>query len=234
MLGTVKFTGNYPRIDLHFDDGKIETTSGHLFWCVRRKGWIPAKDFAAGDLMRSRKRRAIRVRAVSTVYWRNESLYNLEVEDFHTYFVGNFDGDSVWTHNGLDFSCRVPKAAVVEAIEEGALRVVTPRQAGVIRPDRHHIFPQAFRRFFKERGVDIDRYTLQMDNMQGAHGALHFGGGEGVGGGWWNSTIMRELFKAESQLPSGGRLSNREILAIGASMRREAKLQHVKVVGYKD
>jgi hypothetical protein len=113
ILGRVHYSGNYPHFDLHFDDGTIETTPGHRFWCVRRKGWIPACDFTAGDLMRSRDGHPIRVRSVSGIYWKFDSLYNLEVEDHHNYYVGDLKGASVWSHNGLANGCRVPKAAVV-------------------------------------------------------------------------------------------------------------------------
>jgi hypothetical protein len=112
------------------------------------------------------------------------------------------------------------------------MSILTARQAGIVRPDRHHIFPEAFRDFFRTRGVKIDRYTLQLDNMQGVHGALHFGGGPGKGGGWWNRTIMERLFTAEAALPAGQQLTGREILRIGAQMRREAGLSQFKVINY--
>lgn len=114
MLGTVTWTGTFPHFDLFFDDGKVETTPGHPFWCWRRKSWIPACEFRAGDMIRSRKNRPIRVRSVSGIFWKYGSLYNLEIEDNHTYFVGDFGGDSLWAHNSLANGCRVPKAAVVE------------------------------------------------------------------------------------------------------------------------
>ncbi|HUO92003.1 MAG TPA: DUF2380 domain-containing protein, partial [Rhizomicrobium sp.] len=48
----------------------------------------------------------------------------------------------------------------------------------------HHIFPQQFRKFFEQRGIDIDQYTVTIDastHLQGVHGS-------GLGGppGQWN------------------------------------------------
>ena len=82
----------------------------------------------------------------------------------------------------------------------------------------------------ESRGINIDRYTLQLDSMEGIHGALHFGGGPGKGGGWWNNTIMERLFEAERTLPNGQQLSKREGLRIGAQMRRDTDLSHIKVI----
>jgi predicted lipoprotein DUF2380 len=48
----------------------------------------------------------------------------------------------------------------------------------------HHIFPQQFRQYFEQKGIDIDQYTVTMDastHLEGVHGA-------GMGGmpGQWN------------------------------------------------
>lgn len=94
---------------------------------------------------------------------------------------------------------------------------------------KHHIFPQQHRKWFNDRGVDIDRYTIKL--TEGDHSALHFGGGKGKGGGWWNDQIMRELLKQEQRV--GRQLTRREILREGARLRRRAGLRHVKVEPYR-
>ncbi|MBK8943602.1 MAG: DUF2380 domain-containing protein [Polyangiaceae bacterium] len=88
--------------------------------------------------------------------------------------------------------------------------------------------PQQHRTWFETRGVDIDQYTLRL--TEGDHSALHFGGGPGKGGGWWNEQMMERLFQAESR--AGRQLTFREILYEGAQLRRRAGLQHVKVERY--
>ena len=159
-------------------------------------------------------RPALPVEAVSAeTFWCIE-LYNLEVEDYHTYFVGTGE-NAVWTHNGLRAGCRIPGPMAADALERGAISVTTRMRAGVVRPDRHHIFPQAFRDWFTRRGVDIDRYTLQLD--RGIHSAFHYGGGPGRGGGWWNNTIMQRLHDAGAA--AGRQLTNGEILMIGKRLR---------------
>ena len=59
---------------------------------------------------------------------------------------------------------------------------VTARHPLLRSAPKHHVFPQARRNWFKERGIDIDMYTIQLD--EGTHSALHYGGGPGAGGGW--------------------------------------------------
>jgi RHS repeat-associated protein len=122
------------------------------------------------------------------------------------------------------------RMAVEEALELGAIVRTTVQGAGAARPPRHHVFPQPYRRWFRQRGIDIDQYTLPLD--QGTHEALHYGGGPGRGGGWWNDTIMQILRAQEAAL--GRQLTPSEILQVGAQMRRRAGLSHVKCVPYRD
>jgi hypothetical protein len=97
-------------------------------------------------------------------------------------------------------------------------------------PCRTHIgfAREQHRAWFEARGVDIDRYTLRL--TEGDHSALHYGGGPGKGGGWWNEQIMRRLTEREAAF--GRQLTPREILFEGAQLRRRAGLQHVKVEPY--
>ncbi|MCZ2341264.1 MAG: DUF2380 domain-containing protein, partial [Bacteroidales bacterium] len=151
-------------------------------------------------------------------------VYGIEVEYFHNYYVGIGD-DAMLVHNGP--AClRRPK--LTTGMQRSGISETTRLRAGVVRPDRHHIFPQSRRAWFERRGVDIDRYTLQLD--RGTHSALHYGGGPGRGGGFWNNEVMQRLTEREAQL--GRQLSTREILQIGADMRRRAGLSHIKVIPY--
>lgn len=120
------------------------------------------------------------------------------------------------------------KPDVDEALASGVINPTTPYRAGVTRPPRHHIFPRQHEDWFKARGVDVDRYTLLLD--EGTHQALHYGGGPGKGGGWWNDTIMDLLHAAETA--AGRHLTPREILRIGAGQRRLAGLSHIKARPY--
>jgi hypothetical protein len=122
------------------------------------------------------------------------------------------------------------RMATEEVVEEGSLTIKGARTAGVTRTPRHHIFPLADRSWFAERGINIDHYTLELD--EGTHTALHYGAGPVKREGWWNDTIMRSLRAREEAL--GRKLTPREILQIGAEMRRRANLSNMKVLPYTD
>lgn len=110
VLGTVKYSGHYPILDLTVGDFKLTTTPGHRFYSLHSCGWVDAGSLMVGEHLLHPSGRAVRVNAVTAPRTEPIDLYNLEVEDFHTYFVGD-DGNAVWSHNGLDGGCSVPKPA---------------------------------------------------------------------------------------------------------------------------
>jgi hypothetical protein len=183
--------------------------------------WVNSQDLRAGDVLYQREGGPV---TVSRIRHRQESLLvcNLTIRKLHTFSVG---AAQLLVHNSSGSTGRSagPGAAaarrmqVAEALENGAINQTARRAAGVTRPPHHHIFPQQYKDWFKARGVDIDRYTLPLD--EGTHGALHYGGGPGKGGGFWNNEIMSRLMNQEAAL--GRQLTPREILQIGAQMRRQ-------------
>ncbi len=84
--------------DLTIGGHTIGTTSEHPFF-VRGKGWTPAKELQPGDEVRLLTPGWQRVDSnVDT--GRTETVYNLEIEGDHTYFVGDLTwGWQVWAHN---------------------------------------------------------------------------------------------------------------------------------------
>jgi intein/homing endonuclease len=79
--------------------GKVIRTSDEHPFFVRGKGWIEATRLRPGDLLTSADGQWI---AVEEVYdtGEYETLYNIRVADYHTYFVsGDGWGFSVWAHN---------------------------------------------------------------------------------------------------------------------------------------
>ena len=107
------------------------------------------------------------------------------------------------------------------------MRVKRPQNIGIYRPPRHHIFPQEHRQFFADRGLNnIDDYTIPLD--QATHGAIH----KWMGSGPWNDVIQSRVLAEEARL--GRLLNRREVLQIGAQMRREAGLSHIKIVPFQD
>lgn len=143
------------------------------------------------------------------------TVYNLRVADFHTYFVGGklwkFDA---WVHN----ASYAPKGAIGEALEQGAIRRTTLQRAGASKSPDHHLFPQELRGELAKRGFsDIDNFLVRLD--QGTHEALHYKlPGDTLKGGFWNNEFLKRMTDMESRL---GQLDRRQLLRIGAQMRRD-------------
>jgi hypothetical protein len=85
------------KIVLEAADGetdKLEPTAEHPFW-VRDRGWVKAGQLRSGDEVPQLGGGWLRIARVATSEKR-ETVYNFEVEDFHTYFVGDL---AAWVHN---------------------------------------------------------------------------------------------------------------------------------------
>jgi len=99
----------------------IRTTAGHPFY-VREKGWIKADDLRTGDQLRTSDGGWTKVRTIvhsGSV----EPVFNLHVEDSHTYFVSPAVGAAaVLVHNDSTPSSRVDQATPQqkEALDLGA------------------------------------------------------------------------------------------------------------------
>ena len=78
------------------DDKKesFQTTGEHPFW-TKEKGWVPAEELLEGDEVYSIQSGWLRV---SSGTWTKleATVYNFEVEEYHTYFVGD---NKIWVHN---------------------------------------------------------------------------------------------------------------------------------------
>ena len=76
----------------------IETTREHPFW-VEGQGWTKAKFLNEGDLLRDANGNNITINRVDIVPLPENQytiVYNLEVADFHTYYVTN---ELILVHN---------------------------------------------------------------------------------------------------------------------------------------
>lgn len=89
-------------LHLHTSCGDIDTTSNHPFYAIG-KGWVTAGELESGDEV-YRLDGSTAVVTGSELERLTESIkvYNLEVEDYHTYFVGdvpvlvhNYDNDTI-------------------------------------------------------------------------------------------------------------------------------------------
>jgi hypothetical protein len=100
VLGRIKRTG-FVVLDLFFGDQTITTTPGHLFYSLDRKGWAGAVELRIGESLQSDKGERLRLDGKSRVRHGLIELYNVEVEQLHTYFVGRERGNSALVHNGV-------------------------------------------------------------------------------------------------------------------------------------
>jgi RHS repeat-associated protein len=116
------------------------------------------------------------------------------------------------------------RMAAEEALENGKLNLTSAQRLGITAPPQHHIFPQEQKKWFADRGIEVDDSTVTLDNA--THEALHYG----EGGGWWNETIMDMLNEREAEL--GRQLTPEEIEAVGQQMMERAGLQGKPIVPY--
>ena len=75
----------------------IETTAEHPFY-VEGQGFVPAGELGIGTSIVTRAGPSLRLQATAS-HRHQSTVYNLEVEGFHTYFVGNSVQNAVWVHN---------------------------------------------------------------------------------------------------------------------------------------
>jgi hypothetical protein len=111
VIDTVKYTGYYPRMDFGVPGEVIKTTPGHRFYSLTRGGWYPIDTFRRGEFLRNERGMPVPVEWIDPMRWEFGELFNAEIEEYHTYFVGNGPSSSIWSHNGMGNGCSVPKAA---------------------------------------------------------------------------------------------------------------------------
>jgi RHS repeat-associated protein len=75
---------------------QIETTLEHPFF-VRGKGWIAAGHLTSSDKIVTQSKSVVSVEKAERCFT-GRTVYNFEVEDTHTYFVGQHSG-GIWVHN---------------------------------------------------------------------------------------------------------------------------------------
>jgi Pretoxin HINT domain len=113
----------------------IGTTPEHPFW-VRHAGWTPAGELKPGMELSTHDGRWVPVDAVRDT-GEYQTVYNLRVSDYHTYFVGDDDwGWTAWAHNA--YNKQQPSKPVLQPGEldtYGELR----QRTGEGKFDRDHI-----------------------------------------------------------------------------------------------
>ena len=117
---------------------EIITTPSHPFYSPV-KGWTDAVHLRAGDILVLVNGEYVVVEKVQhEILEAPITVYNFQVEDYHTYFVSDA---GVLVHNTCrNYRNRAKQYYKTEAIGQ----------------DAHHIFPQRFRDYFDAVGINID------------------------------------------------------------------------------
>ena len=98
--GLFHYAGNNPVRYIKLADTEIVTTSEHPFW-VKENGRVIASEVRKDNLLRTKENEYFSVLSVEIKLLDSPvPVYNFEVENAHTYFVGGFE---VLVHN----SCRI-------------------------------------------------------------------------------------------------------------------------------
>ncbi len=111
---------------------EVRTTAEHPFY-VLWKGWTGAAFLEDGDLLLSHDGQVLRVEGVTDT-GEVTTVYNFQVEEFHTYFVGGDGwGFSIWAHNANN-GYRGDDAPRKALSPKNGLRKPYINRAGDLRP----------------------------------------------------------------------------------------------------
>lgn len=103
--------------------------------------------------------------------------------------------------------------------------VCTPLSLPPARLQDHHIFPQTFRRYFEQNGINIDQHTITLgsnNHLRGIHG-------RGIGSmpGRWND-------RWRNFIENNPNASQREIYQFGGRLMDEYGLTNYRIHPYRE
>ncbi|WP_244878761.1 polymorphic toxin-type HINT domain-containing protein, partial [Saccharibacillus kuerlensis] len=87
---------------IHVGGQKIESTYNHPFW-VEGKGWTYVKDLKVGDELTQADGTKLEIDKIE-LEQRQARVYNMTVDEFHTYFVSDL---GIWVHNTNNSNCNI-------------------------------------------------------------------------------------------------------------------------------
>ena len=155
-------------IELDIDGEIIQCTETHPFQ-VKGKGWVNACELVPGDVVYTKDWNTATVKSVNLLELDEPvEVFNFEVEDCHTYFVGEI---GVLVHNA---DCgKTYKSLTSNNYRNNALKYNKSNGDGL---DAHHKLPKQFRSQFEARGINIDSpvYMELLDPT--THSELHVKG----------------------------------------------------------
>ncbi|MBX9679223.1 MAG: SEC-C domain-containing protein [Gemmataceae bacterium] len=99
VVGTIKHRG-IETVDVSWPGNTVTGSPDHKFYSVSRGGYVGAAELRVGEILQTDDGRFVPVTSVGERKLGLIDLYNIEVEQFHTYHVGQ--GRSVLVHNGAE------------------------------------------------------------------------------------------------------------------------------------
>lgn len=102
VLGTIKHKG-FVVMDITFGGQTVTGTPDHRWYSVSRKAWVPAQTLRRGELLLNGEGSVVAVEAISEPRYGFIDLYNLEVEELHTYSC---------IHTSSDRAATVPHSCI--------------------------------------------------------------------------------------------------------------------------
>jgi len=206
-----KFVRVAPVLNLHVGGRVIGTTAEHPFF-VEDKGWTPAFDLKIGDRVLLEDGQCLRVEGVADS-GRVETVYNIEVEGDHTYFVGEQNwGWAVWSHN---VACEEAEAIarnltiVTSSAASNAFR--NPQRLMSVLTQAHHPFFRMFLRSMRDAGFAV-KYSTRLGSRfvsqslaylePATHNIMH---------GAWNKFVRSKNLSFLQASRGNGKLLTREL-----------------------
>ena len=86
----------------------LETTAEHPFW-IKDVGWLKASLLQSGMTLLDRNNDELTIVSQALIPNKVETVYNIEVDGFHTYHVGTF---GTWVHNANCCEIKVPNSPI--------------------------------------------------------------------------------------------------------------------------
>jgi hypothetical protein len=118
VVGTIRHIG-VETISVSWPGYTATNSPDHLFFSASRDGYVPAKDLKVGEFLLTDADEIVPVLGVTKPQFGRTELYNMEVEHFHNYFVGQSGGHAVLVHNGVNpTACiKTPVQVAKEVVE---------------------------------------------------------------------------------------------------------------------
>ena len=122
VIGTIKHVAD-TLVDVSWPGMTVTGTPDHPFYSVSRQTWVAAGDLRVGEFLRTDDNLVAQVEGVSKPRFGRFEVYNIEVEHFHTYYVGN-KGSGVLVHNGGCINGPKQVAGIVGFTRHGMNRAI--------------------------------------------------------------------------------------------------------------